>query len=251
MKFTATTLASRLALMGAAYAVAALVVNIMEWPDWAYHSMMFLWAAHIGGAVVAYYGVRRKNVRAFIGLRVGGKAVGELEETRKRLAAVLPEDTRWERGGYHITLRFLGELPWGDVEKVTIGPSHEEFTLSVGDLGTFPAEGPPKVLWAGVGGDLSSLGHIQEAVDEVASKEHGPADYPFHPHITIARFRDMTEEEGERVRQALQTFERPLYGRSWTVKAIDLLCSTRGLLGVRYRSLGTIRLRPTRQDAPS
>lgn len=188
----------------------------------------------------------QEGVRAFVGVRVVGKPAKELVQTRKRLEGVLPKDTKWERGGYHLTLRFIGELTMAEVRKfqaggpLTAAPPYDEFTLSIGGLGTFPADGPPKVLWAGVEGDVSALRHIQGKVDETVSGEVGPADFPFHPHITIARFPDMTEEEGARIREALVAFRKPLYGMVWTVGAIEVLCSTR----MEYKSLWAGILRP-------
>ena len=78
-----------------------------------------------------------------------------------------------------------------------------------------------------------------------------PADFSFHPHITIARFPDMTEEEGARIREALVAFRKPLYGLAWPVGEIDVLCSVRRFpRGVQYKSLwaGVLRSRETSME---
>jgi len=56
--------------------------------------------------------------------------------------------------------------------------------LAVSGLGGFPDLGRPKVLWAGVQGDL---GPVFEAIRDTTDGFGQKADTEFHPHVTLAR----------------------------------------------------------------
>lgn len=99
---------------------------------------------------------------------------------------VHPED-------YHITLHFLGDVSV-DGKGQILNALHMcsgkagSFPLDLLGLGTFGREKQPRVLWAGVSGDLASLHALQKRVTQVV----GPLGFPaeeriYRPHITLAR----------------------------------------------------------------
>lgn len=194
------------------------------------------------------------EIRVFAAVRVAGQASQELIATRKRLEGILPrrvlETMEWERGGYHITLRFMGGLSPQQVQLLDLStagsvsgrPRHRQFDLSLGGLGMFPEVGPPRVVWVGVKGDVPALDHIQRHAEALATTAGcEPADFPFRPHITVCRFRDMTQAEGEQVRQAISAMDAPIPA-AWTVGAVGLFHSVLTPLGVVYEELSRGRL---------
>lgn len=94
---------------------------------------------------------------------------------------------------YHITLQFLGDTD-GTTEGrikaalVQIARRFSAFSLVIEGLGTFGAPAAPKVLYAGVKGDLPALSRLQSAVVE-AMEPLGFAreERPYTPHLTLAR----------------------------------------------------------------
>lgn len=99
---------------------------------------------------------------------------------------VHPED-------YHITLHFLGDVSEDRKKQIlnaiqTCSGKSGTFPLYLSGLGTFGREKQPRVLWAGVSGDLASLHTLQKRVTQAV----GPLGFPaeeraYRPHITLAR----------------------------------------------------------------
>jgi 2'-5' RNA ligase len=139
--------------------------------------------------------------RLFVGLSLPG----ELQETLTSLDPRL-RGLRWlPSGQMHLTMSFLGEVAAERIAglKETLGGVHvPAFFLPVQGLGSFNSRGKPSVVWAGVGRGHPHLfalhKHLQDAVLQAGLE---PDLRPFHPHITVARARDLSK-------QALQPFLR-------------------------------------------
>lgn len=122
-------------------------------------------------------------------------------ELRLRLAAVqadlkdLPLRVRWVRKeAMHLTFAFLGELPPARLEPIEQALGRPEadpvgpFRLTVRGLGTFPAGGRPRVIWAGIGGDLGAARRLKAALDAALLPLGFPAEErEFRPHLTLGR----------------------------------------------------------------
>jgi 2'-5' RNA ligase len=123
------------------------------------------------------------------------------ESTRKILADLDPKirGVRWtEAAQMHLTLGFLDDVP-EDVdlalrEKLS-GIEFGAFFLPIVGIGTFPQKGPPKVIWIGVGKAHPHLFQIHKRVQEAAlAVGLEPELRSWHPHITIARCRDVSAQ---------------------------------------------------------
>jgi 2'-5' RNA ligase len=69
------------------------------------------------------------------------------------------------------------------------------FFLPIAGVGTFPAKGAPKIIWIGVGKAHPHLFQIHKRVQEAAlAAGLEPELKPWHPHITIARCRDVSAQ---------------------------------------------------------
>jgi 2'-5' RNA ligase len=94
---------------------------------------------------------------------------------------------------YHITLKFLGDTSAGQIQQLQrklmdISEVTRSFELTEKEWGTFGPHAAPSILWAGVGGDLTSLHDLQKKVDlSMAELGYPQEDRTFHPHLTIAR----------------------------------------------------------------
>ena len=126
------------------------------------------------------------------------------DEVRRRLAeaqealkpARLP--VKWTRPeAIHLTFRFLGETPEAHVPAIgeAVSRNLEEdtarFRLEARGVGVFPDHGRPRVIWAGIEGDLAAAGRLKEALDK-ALRPLGFAEEerPFRPHLTLGRLVD-------------------------------------------------------------
>jgi 2'-5' RNA ligase len=120
------------------------------------------------------------------------------DSTRQLLAGLDPDirDARWiDPGQMHLTLGFFNDVP-DDIdfalrEKLS-AIEFGAFFLPISGVGTFPAKGAPKIIWIGVGKAHPHLFQIYKRVQEAAlAAGLEPELRPWHPHITIARCRDL------------------------------------------------------------
>jgi 2'-5' RNA ligase len=123
------------------------------------------------------------------------------ESTKHILVDLDPKirGVRWtEAAQMHLTLGFFSDVP-EDVdlalrEKLS-AVEFGAFFLSIAGIGTFPPKGPPKIVWMGVGKAHPHLFQIHKRVQEAAlAVGIGLELRPWHPHITIARCRDVAPQ---------------------------------------------------------
>jgi len=103
----------------------------------------------------------------------------------------------------HLTLSFFDDVPEeADLalrEKLSV-IEFGAFFLPINGVGTFSSKGAPKVIWVGVGKAHPHLFQIHKRVQEAAlAAGLEPELRPWHPHITIARCRNVAP-------QSLRTF---------------------------------------------
>ena len=123
------------------------------------------------------------------------------DSTRQLLAGLDPHirGVRWtEPDQMHLTLGFFADVP-EDVElKLREKLSAIEFGaffLALNGVGVFPSKSAPKIIRIGVGKAHPHLFQIHKRVQEAAlAIGIEPELRPWHPHITIARCRDVSAQ---------------------------------------------------------
>ena len=103
---------------------------------------------------------------------------------------------RWpDPANLHLTLKFLGEVPDGDVPGVCeaarrAATRSAPFSFALRGLGCFPPKGPARIVWAGVEPQGDGLLECQKAVeDEMAELGFRREGRAYSPHLTIGRVR--------------------------------------------------------------
>jgi RNA 2',3'-cyclic 3'-phosphodiesterase len=116
-------------------------------------------------------------------------------------------DVRWIAAEQmHLTLSFFGDVP-EDVDvkfREKLSAIHfGAFFLPIAGVGMFPPKGPPKIIWIGIGRGHPHLFQLHKRVTDAALAVGLEPDLrPFHPHITLARCRDVSPQS---MRKFLQT----------------------------------------------
>jgi 2'-5' RNA ligase len=98
----------------------------------------------------------------------------------------------------HLTLSFLGSVSEDVEEKLKTNLSAIEwkpFFLPLTAFGAFPGKGRPNVIWIGVGSGHPHLFQLHKRVQEAALAAGLEPDLrSFHPHVTVARCREVSPE---------------------------------------------------------
>lgn len=140
--------------------------------------------------------------RLFVAIDLSGEARAAIVEAtadlRARLRDAGMDDAfRWvASANLHLTLRFLGNVPDDAADAaraaMALPLNFPQADIEIGDLGTFPARGRPRVLHAGLARGREALGVLRDSVDARLAPvcRWEPETRPFAPHLTLARARD-------------------------------------------------------------
>jgi 2'-5' RNA ligase len=145
----------------------------------------------------------------------------------------------------HLTLVFLGEVAearvTGVVETVGCEVAGMPFEITLESFGVFPPRGTPRVLWIGVGAGTAPLADLQrEIARRIAALGVPLEDRPFHPHLTLARWRVSRPADRDRT---LKASPRGVIARA-TVGGATLYQSHLSSSGPSYTALARAALRP-------
>jgi 2'-5' RNA ligase len=99
----------------------------------------------------------------------------------------------------HLTLRFLGDTPEDKLPVIAaeldaITQQFQPFQLHLNEIGCFPNRKRPRVIWAGLEGELKTLNVLQSRIEKaVQSLGWEEDDRPFRAHLTIGRVKDSSQ----------------------------------------------------------
>jgi len=108
----------------------------------------------------------------------------EVENLRKQGYLV---GTFTAKDNFHLTLKFLGDVPEEKIEEIKKKLSEikfKKFSAKIGKIGFFPNENFIKIIW--VGFDSAEVEKIQKMIEEKL-KEFPSAFEKFSSHITLVR----------------------------------------------------------------
>jgi 2'-5' RNA ligase len=193
--------------------------------------------------------VQNRQIRSFIAIELPSDIRSKLDELQKELKQNKLQQIKWTNpSGIHLTLKFLGNIDAGDIDKITgaIREScrgYKKFTLELAELGVFPNYKRPRVIWLGVGGQMDILLKLQRQIDDKLELIGFPREKrPFSPHITLGRVRDsITSNEQEQYGGVIQNKkydERHII----SVSSVNLMRSQLQPTGAIYSEISSIKL---------
>jgi 2'-5' RNA ligase len=139
-----------------------------------------------------------QKIRLFVAVELPESVKAALVAAANRMAQRLPDGAvRWvQPEQQHLTLRFLGDtaaaqLPTLQEQLTQLTARHPALQLRLDGLGAFPNRKRPRVVWAGLAGELTVLQAMQaELEDRVVQMGWTHEERPFSPHITLGRVKD-------------------------------------------------------------
>jgi 2'-5' RNA ligase len=184
-------------------------------------------------------------MRLFTAIELPDDARAAIAAVQKTVAAALsdtPRSLRLVRPEHlHLTLVFIGEVPdergRAMVDVMSAAIPRAPFTIEFGGIGVFPPSGPPRICWLGVreGADDVVRLHAQVAV-RLGGVGVAREERPYHPHLTLGRWRDRARRVKSRIGPLAETVARV------PVSAVTLFESRLSPAGPAYTRLASALL---------
>jgi len=175
------------------------------------------------------------NLRAFIAVEISD----ELKEKMR--------DIQLEFKGFglkfvnpaiaHLTLKFLGDVPEGKIKQIGEAldmVESEPFDAELKGVGVFPNLKRIRVVWVGAYGNFNELHDSVES--KLASLGYAKDEKEFRSHITVARAKNASKEEGRSIADKVRDLSEMKIG-SMMVERIKLKNSTLTPAGPIYEDL--------------
>jgi 2'-5' RNA ligase len=190
-------------------------------------------------------------VRLFIAIDLSTTLRERLSDQIDQLTRLLgSEAIRWvSPSNIHLTLKFLGETPENQVERIkstleNLVPQFSTFEMRIGYFGCFPNPRKPRVFWIGVHEESGILVQLHRAIEidleKFGFKKEGR---PFSAHLTLGRLRkNASSATLRKLAQQLETVQVGELG----IEAVKEVCLFRSVLhpsGAIYTQLGVFKLR--------
>ena len=147
--------------------------------------------------------------RLFVAIELDAAARIAIALEQKRLKRIAGDEGRstlkWVKPEHmHLTLAFLGEVDeersHALIDAIHQPIPHPAVTIALGGIGMFPPQGPPRVLWLGLSAGEADVIAIQRVVAARVKEAGVELDArPFHPHLTLARWRHSRQSDRRRL----------------------------------------------------
>ncbi len=141
-----------------------------------------------------------EQIRSFIAFDIENEQVLNRLSAAQKLLLESGADLRLVAPqNIHVTIRFLGSISPGMVEKIYETMKNVKFTpfnIKICGLGVFPSINYPRVVWAGMTDGVEQLKSIFSQLEPQIRTLGFEADaYGFSPHLTIARVKSAANKQ--------------------------------------------------------
>ena len=162
-------------------------------------------------------------------------------------------EATWVReAGFHITLKFLGEVEAPQIEPITsciLDAVHcgTPFSLTFCGVGVFPHEHSPRILWVSVEEKTGRLRQLQREIELRLMQIGFPQeDRAFAAHLTLARLKRVSHRG--KFLECLKEHRGTVFGRM-DVHHIELLESQLHPAGARFSTVKVVPLQESTDES--
>ncbi|MBU2589342.1 MAG: RNA 2',3'-cyclic phosphodiesterase, partial [Nanoarchaeota archaeon] len=128
-------------------------------------------------------------MRLFVAMDISDETKDYVYDLQKKINNPKLAKVKWIfKKSLHVTLKFLGEVPeekLGDIKKALKDIKFEKFKLKTTELGFFPDDRNPKVIWLGLDPEIKII-ELQQKIDEALLTVF-PTNQEFKAHLTLGR----------------------------------------------------------------
>ncbi|MGI8426263.1 MAG: RNA 2',3'-cyclic phosphodiesterase [Actinomycetota bacterium] len=135
-------------------------------------------------------------MRLFLAAEVPEAQKASLAKALQPARLLLPEAKWTGLESWHVTLKFLGEVPEdkvGKVEKLVAEDveGYQPISSHLTNIGVFPNQRRPRVLWVGLADESSSIMNLGALLEASFAKQgFRKEERLVRPHLTLARFKE-------------------------------------------------------------
>ena len=193
-----------------------------------------------------------EQIRSFIAIELPDDIRLALAELQASLQTERQSSVKWvDPNSIHLTLKFLGSIAANRTSDITSAMEEATrdlapFSLEVKGLGVFPNFKRVRVVWVGMGGDISTLEMLQQRIESsLVPLGFARESRPFTPHLTLARVREkISPSEQQNFGQVIAntSFETAYH---FKVNRINLMRSQLTTGGAIYSHIDTVNLKKT------
>ena len=152
------------------------------------------------------------TIRTFIAFKLPKNIISSIREIQNGFKSYA-FNARWVNPeNIHLTLKFLGDINYTDIEKVSetiinAVNSHTPVSLAVKGAGVFPGIKRPRVIWVGLTGEIEKLAGMQNDIEENLEKLGFPREKrPFRGHLTLGRIKGKIDPK--KLLDVMKNFEK-------------------------------------------
>jgi RNA 2',3'-cyclic 3'-phosphodiesterase len=150
-------------------------------------------------------------IRAFIAVELPDSVKAAISSIQVGIRCDEHSSVKWVNpDSVHLTLKFLGNIKPELVPDIGRAMSQAAaglgpLRLELSELGGFPNLRAPRVVWLGLGGDISTLRLLYRQLEHgLAELGFPPEGRAFSPHLTLGRVRQgVARPEQQRLAQAI------------------------------------------------
>ena len=133
-----------------------------------------------------------KRLRCFIAIEIPQPVQALLKPLQTHLQSEIRKASWTKFGNFHLTLKFLGDVPSETVDIVgkavqNVAATQKPFSIVFGGIGVFPTPNRPRVIWVGVKHGAETVTHLAKSVNHELKPLGFAIDNRFHPHLTLGR----------------------------------------------------------------
>ncbi len=139
--------------------------------------------------------MKSDSIRCFAAIEIPEKIQALLVDVQKAFRPKIERASWTKHGNFHLTLKFFGEVENRNVDELgaalqRIAISQNPFSIEIGGIGAFPNLERPRVLWVGLKQGSAPTKKLANAINLELAESGYPKDTRFHPHFTLARFKN-------------------------------------------------------------